>query len=54
MASLVVVNRMVRSSVTIQALRKVWIQGSATALIAEEVATRMRGERHRVHGGFAA
>ena len=42
MASLVVVNRMVRSSVKIQALRKVWIHSLATALIAEEAAARMR------------
>jgi putative nucleotidyltransferase with HDIG domain len=42
MAALVVVNRMVRSSVKIQALRKVWRHSLATALIAEELAARMR------------
>jgi HD-like signal output (HDOD) protein len=42
MATLVVMNRMVRSSVKIQALRKVWIHSLATALIAEEAAPRMR------------
>jgi putative nucleotidyltransferase with HDIG domain len=41
MAVLVVMNRMVRSSVGIQALRKVWIHCLVTALIAEEAAPRM-------------
>jgi putative nucleotidyltransferase with HDIG domain len=41
MAALVVVNRMVRSSVKITALRKVWRHSLATALIAEELAPRM-------------
>lgn len=38
MATLVAVNRMVRSSVRIEALRKVWVHSLATALIAEEAA----------------
>jgi putative nucleotidyltransferase with HDIG domain len=45
MAGLVVVNRMVRSAVKIQALRKVWIHSLATALIAEEAAPRMGVDR---------
>jgi putative nucleotidyltransferase with HDIG domain len=36
MATLVAVNRMVRSSVRVEALRKVWIHSLATAIIAEE------------------
>jgi putative nucleotidyltransferase with HDIG domain len=38
MATLVAVNRMVRSSVRIGALRKVWIHSLATGIIAEEAA----------------
>ncbi|HXM41301.1 MAG TPA: HDOD domain-containing protein [Bryobacteraceae bacterium] len=38
MATLVAVNRMIRSSVRIAALRKVWIHSLVTALIAEEAA----------------
>jgi len=38
MATLVSVNRMVRSSVRIEALRKVWIHSLVTAFIAEEMA----------------
>jgi putative nucleotidyltransferase with HDIG domain len=38
MATLVVVNRMVRTSVRIGALRKVWVHSLATAIIAEECA----------------
>jgi putative nucleotidyltransferase with HDIG domain len=45
MASLVVINRMVRSAVKIEALRKVWIHSLATAVIAEEAATVMRVPR---------
>src|SRR5580698_2844796 len=45
MATLVVMNRMVRSSLKVEALRKVWIHNLATALIAEEAATRMRVAR---------
>lgn len=41
MATLVVLDRMVRSSVKIEALRKVWIHSLATALIAQEAAPRM-------------
>ena len=36
MATFVAVNRMVRSSVRLEALRKVWIHSLATAIIAEE------------------
>jgi putative nucleotidyltransferase with HDIG domain len=42
MASLVVINRMVRSAVKVEALRKVWIHSLTTALIAEEAAPLMR------------
>ncbi|HTP35353.1 MAG TPA: HDOD domain-containing protein [Candidatus Acidoferrales bacterium] len=45
MATLVAVNRMVRSSVNIGALRKVWIHSLATALIAEEAARSARIDR---------
>lgn len=38
MATMVAVNRMVRGSVRIGALRKVWVHSLATALIAEEAA----------------
>lgn len=38
MATLVAVNRMIRSAVRVDALRKVWIHSLATALIAEEAA----------------
>jgi len=38
MATLVVVNRMVRASVRVEALRKVWIHSLVTALIAEQAA----------------
>jgi putative nucleotidyltransferase with HDIG domain len=41
MAALVVVNRIVRTSLRIEALRKVWMHSLATALIAEEAAGRM-------------
>ena len=38
MATLVAVNRMIRSSVRIQALRKVWVHSLVTAIIAEDAA----------------
>jgi len=38
MATLVSVNRMIRSALRVDALRKVWIHSLATALIAEEAA----------------
>jgi putative nucleotidyltransferase with HDIG domain len=38
MATLVAMNRMVRSSVRIQALRKVWIHSLVTAILSEEAA----------------
>jgi HD-like signal output (HDOD) protein len=36
MATMVAVNRMIRSSIRMEALRKVWVHSLATALIAEE------------------
>src|ERR1051326_1144275 len=42
MATLVVLNRMIRSSVRLEALRKVWIHSLATAFIAEQAARHMR------------
>ncbi|SPE37104.1 Metal dependent phosphohydrolase [Candidatus Sulfopaludibacter sp. SbA6] len=42
MATLVVVNRMVRSSVRLEALRKVWIHSLVTAVIAEQAARSAR------------
>ena len=42
MATLVAVNRMVRSSIRLAALRKVWTHSLATALIAEEAARASR------------
>ena len=45
MATLVAVNRMVRSSVRIGALRKVWVHSLVTAIIAEEAARLARLER---------
>ena len=38
MASLVAVNRMIRSSIRMAALRKVWVHSLVTALVAEEAA----------------
>src|SRR5579862_525925 len=38
MATLVAINRMVRSSVGVAALRKIWVHSLATAMIAEEFA----------------
>lgn len=38
MATLVAVNRMIRSSVRVQALRKVWVHSLVTAIVAEEAA----------------
>jgi putative nucleotidyltransferase with HDIG domain len=49
MAAVVVMNRMVRSSVRIPALRKVWIHSLATAVIAEEAAPRMGVGRDAGH-----
>jgi putative nucleotidyltransferase with HDIG domain len=42
MATFVAVNRMVRSSVRVEALRKVWLHSLATALIAEETGRVLR------------
>jgi putative nucleotidyltransferase with HDIG domain len=49
MATLVAVNRMVRSSARVGALRKVWIHSLATALIAEEAARVARMERESTY-----
>ena len=45
MATMVAMNRMVRSSVRIAALRKVWLHSLVTALIAEEAARVTRSNR---------
>ena len=45
MATMVAMNRMVRSSVRIAALRKVWLHSLATAVIAEEGARITRSDR---------
>src|SRR5208283_533128 len=45
MATMVVMNRMVRSSVRIAALRKVWVHSLITAVIAEEAARIARSDR---------
>jgi putative nucleotidyltransferase with HDIG domain len=45
MATMVSMNRMVRSSVRIAALRKVWVHSLITALIAEEAARITRSDR---------
>ena len=45
MATLVAVNRMVRNSLRIDALRKVWVHSLATALIADEAARVARLNR---------
>ncbi|HTX36472.1 MAG TPA: HDOD domain-containing protein [Bryobacteraceae bacterium] len=45
MATMVALNRMVRSSVRITALRKVWLHSLVTALIAEEAARIARVDR---------
>jgi HD-like signal output (HDOD) protein len=42
LATMVVMNRMVRFSIKIEGLRKVWIHSLATALIAEEAGPKMR------------
>lgn len=42
MAVMVVMNRMVRSALRLEALKKVWIHSLATAIIAEEVARAYR------------
>jgi len=51
MATLVVVNRMVRASVRVEALRKVWIHSLVTALIAEQAA---RSARFSCDGAYTA
>ena len=45
MATFVALNRMVRASVRIQALRKIWVHSLATALIADEAAKANRVAR---------
>jgi putative nucleotidyltransferase with HDIG domain len=49
MATLVAVNRMVRSSVRVTGLRKVWLHSLATAMIAEEAARITRCERESAY-----
>jgi putative nucleotidyltransferase with HDIG domain len=49
MATLVAVNRMVRSSVRQEALRKVWIHSLVTAIIAEEAARSARYARESAY-----
>jgi len=49
MATLVAMNRMVRSSVRIEALRKVWIHSLITAIITEELAARFRQSRESAY-----
>ncbi len=46
MATMVAMNRMVRSSVRIAALRKVWVHSVVTAVIAEEAARIARCDRN--------
>jgi putative nucleotidyltransferase with HDIG domain len=45
MATMVAMNRMVRSSVRVAALRKVWLHSLVTAVIAEEAARITRSDR---------
>jgi putative nucleotidyltransferase with HDIG domain len=54
MATLVAINRMVRSAVRIQALRKVWIHSLATAVIADELARATRVGRVNREGAYTA
>ena len=55
MATLVAVNRMVRVSARVGALRKVWIHSLVTAIIAEEAArVAAHGTRKRLYGRAAA
>jgi putative nucleotidyltransferase with HDIG domain len=49
MATLVTMNRMVRSSVRIAALRKVWVHSVVTAIIAEEAARITHFERDNAY-----
>ncbi len=49
MATLVAVNRMVRASARIGALRKVWVHSLATALIAAEAARAARMDRESAY-----
>ena len=49
MATMVAMNRMVRSSVRIAALRKVWIHSLATALIGEEAARIAKWDREEAY-----
>ena len=48
-AIMVAMNRMVRSSVRIAALRKVWLHSLVTAIIAEEVARITRSDRDQAY-----
>ncbi len=49
MATLVAINNLVRSSVRVEALRKVWIHSILTAIIADEAARICRGEREAAY-----
>lgn len=49
MATLVAVNRMVRASVRVAALRKVWVHSIASALIAEECARTCALDREQAY-----
>jgi putative nucleotidyltransferase with HDIG domain len=49
MATMVAMNRMVRSSVRIAALRKVWVHSLVTAFIAEEAARITRSDRDNAY-----
>ena len=49
MATLVAVNRMVRTSVRIQALRKVWVHSLVTAVVSEEAARAARLPRDHAY-----
>jgi putative nucleotidyltransferase with HDIG domain len=49
MATLVAVNRMVRASAKVGALRKVWVHSLVTAMIAEEAARTPRMERESAY-----
>jgi putative nucleotidyltransferase with HDIG domain len=49
MATMVAMNRMIRSSVRVPALRKVWLHSLVTAIIAEEGARITRCDRDRAY-----
>jgi HD-like signal output (HDOD) protein len=49
MATLVALNKMVRASIGVDALRKVWVHSLVTALIAEEAAGRFQQHRETAY-----